>query len=200
MDFTIIKNNLIKNGFEVSAFENSKDAVNYIDSKVDGMSIGFGGSVTIEQIGLMGLLEKHNKVLYRFNNEGKSPDDVMKEQLTCDIYFLSVNGISETGEIINIDGRSNRIAASLYGHKKVYFIIGKNKIEETMDKALYRARNVAAPKNAQRLNKKTPCAINGNKCFDCNSPDRICRDFNILVKKPTGCDFEIVLINEDLGY
>ena len=82
----------------------------------------------------------------------------------------------------------------------MYFVIGKNKIAPDYDKALWRARNIAAPKNAQRLNKNTPCAVKGDRCYDCSSPERICKGLAVLWKKPTNCPYEIVLINEDLGY
>lgn len=201
MDLERLKKNLILNGYNVSIFDNRVDAVNYIDANVDRKTIGFGGSLTIEEIGLMDKLSMHNEVLYRFNNkDNKSPDQVMKEQLTSDIYFSSVNAISETGEIVNIDGRCNRISAINYGHEKVYLILGINKICANLEDAVFRARNIAAPLNAKRLNKKTPCALKGNKCYDCDSPERICRVCSIMFKKPSGCEFEVIIINEKLGF
>ena len=118
----------------------------------------------------------------------------------ADIYISSVNGIAETGEIINIDNTGNRVAAVSYGPKTVYLIVGKNKIAPDYESALFRARNVASPLNAQRLNRKTPCAVNGDRCYDCNSPERICRNLSVLWEKPIGAEYEVNLINEDLGY
>ena len=161
MDFSNIKSNLEDRGFIVSCFETAKDASEYLDSQIDGKSVGFGGSVTLDQMGVLKMLESHNKVLYRFDNaDGKSPVEIMKESLTADIFLTSANGVAESGEIINIDGNCNRVAGEFYGHEKVFFVIGKNKIAPDFDKALWRARNIAAPKNAQRLNKNTPCANN----------------------------------------
>ena len=108
--------------------------------------------------------------------------------------------MAETGEIINIDGTGNRVAAVSYGHKKVYIIVGKNKVEPDFEKALFRARNVAAPLNARRLARNTPCVKNELKCHDCKSPERICRTLSVFYTKPSGCEYEVVLINEELGY
>ena len=115
------------------------------------------------------------------------------------MYITSANGLAETGEVINIDGFGNRVASTLYGHKKLYFIIGRNKLAPTYDEALWRARNIAAPKNAQRLGKKTPCAVNGDRCSDCKSPERICRSLVVLWGPSRSLDTEIVLVDEDLG-
>ena len=117
----------------------------------------------------------------------------------ADVYLTSANGLAETGEILNIDGAGNRVASTLYGHKKVYFVIGANKLAPTRDEALWRARNIAAPRNAQRLGKKTPCAVKGDKCYDCKSPDRICRGLVELWGPMMGMETEVILIGEDLG-
>ncbi len=198
MDFSILKSNLEKHGFIVTCFDCSQDACDYLDKQIDGKTIGIGGSKTVEQMELLQALETHNRVLYRFGTY-KSPEEVMKEALTSDVFITSANGVAQTGEIINIDGNCNRVAGELYGHEKVYIIVGKNKIAPDFDKALWRARNIAAPKNAMRLNKRTPCAVDG-VCHDCSSPERICKGLVVLWRKPTNCPYEIVVINEDLGY
>lgn len=147
MDFSILKSNLEKHGFIVTCFDCSQDACDYLDKQIDGKSVGFGGSVTLDQIGVLKRLETHNKVLYRFDNpDKKTPLEVMKDALTADVFLTSANGVAQTGEIINIDGNCNRVAGELYGHEKVYIIVGKNKIAPDFDKALWRARNIAAPK------------------------------------------------------
>ena len=116
------------------------------------------------------------------------------------VYITSVNGLAETGELINIDGAGNRVAGTLFGHEKVYFVVGRNKLAPTYDQALWRARNIAAPKNAQRLKCKTPCAVKGDRCYDCKSPDRICRGLVVLWEAMMGMEMEVVLVDEDLGY
>ncbi len=201
MDFTTLKNNLESRGFCVSCFDTAQNASEYLNNQIDGKSVGFGGSVTLEQMGVLKMLETHNKVFYRFDNpDGKTPVEVMKDSLTADVFLTSANGVAETGEIVNIDGNCNRVAGELYGHEKVYIIVGKNKIAPDFDKAMWRARNIAAPKNAQRLHKNTPCAVKGDRCYDCSSPERICKGLVVLWRKPTNCPYEVVLIDEELGY
>ena len=119
----------------------------------------------------------------------------------AEIYRLSANAIAEdTGEILNIDGTGNRAASSLYGHKKVYFVAGKNKVSPDFHSALHRLRNVVAPKNAQRLGRRTPCAAKGDRCYNCNSPERICRGLVVHYRKMNSMDMEVVLIDQELGY
>lgn len=200
MDFSVIKSNLEKHGFIVSCFETAQEATDYLDSAIDGKKIGIGGSKTVEQMGLLQRLEEHNTVLYRFGTY-KSPEEVMKEALTSDVFVTSANGIAETGEIVNIDGNCNRVAAEFYGHESVYIIVGSNKIEPTFEKALWRARNIAAPKNAKRFEKNTPCARKGDRCYDCSSPERICRGLAVMWRKPSNsAKYEVVLIDEELGF
>lgn len=201
MDFSQLKNNLQNRGFEVSCFATKELATEYLNASIDGKTVGFGGSVTLEQMGVLPLLDKHNKVLFRFDNpDGKTPAQVMKQSLTADVFLTSANAVSLSGEIVNIDGNCNRVAGKLYGHEKVYIVIGRNKIAPDFEKAMWRARNVAAPKNAQRLHKNTPCAVKGDRCYDCSNPERIYKALVVLWKKPTNCPYEIVVVDEDLGY
>ena len=95
---------------------------------------------------------------------------------------------------------SEKVAALYQQFSKVYLVIGANKLAPDLDGAVYRARNIAAPLNAKRLNRKTPCAIKADKCYDCNSSERICRNLSVFWEKPTGVDYEIILINEGLGF
>ena len=201
MDFTMVQKNLKERGFAVSTFATAKEAADYLNAQIDRSSVSFGGSMTLSQMGLFESLGAHNTMYSHWNvPEGMNAEEVLRNASTCENYLLSANGLAETGEIINIDGNCNRVAGEFYGHEKVYFVIGKNKIAPDYDKALWRARNIAAPKNAQRLNKNTPCAVKGDRCYDCSSPERICKGLAVLWKKPTNCPYEIVLINEDLGY
>ena len=192
---------LKKKGYAVSCFENKEAAAEYLNGQIDQKTVGFGGSVSIRQMGLYDLLSAHNTVYWHDKKpENMSIMETRTAAVRADIYISSVNGIAETGEIINIDNTGNRVAAVSYGPKKVYLIVGKNKIAPDYESALFRARNVASPLNAQRLNRKTPCAVNGDRCYDCNSPERICRNLSVLWEKPTGAEYEVILINEDLGY
>ena len=102
--------------------------------------------------------------------------------------------------MVNIDGAGNRLASTLYGHEKVYFIAGTNKIVENLHQAIDRARNVAAPLIGKRLDCKTPCAVKGNRCYDCNSEERICNAMVIHYKKMMSSEMEVILIEESAGY
>ena len=198
MDFTKVSENLKARGYAVQCFATAQEAADYLNGAIDGVSVAFGGSVTLDQMGLFERLSSHNHALWHWR-EGTA-EDPRKEGLTADVYVTSVNGMDEDGDLINIDGAGNRVAASLFGHKKVYFVVGRNKLAPTYDEALWRARNIAAPKNAQRLQRKTPCAAKGDKCYDCKSPERICRGLVVLWKPMMGMEAEVVLVDEDLGY
>ena len=200
MDFTELKKNLERNGFQVSVFEDACSAAAYLNSAIDGMTVGMGGSVTMQQMGLYKMLASHNSVFSNADTPGKTREEISREAQTAEIYLSSVNGISVSGDLINIDGTGNRVSAVQYGHKKVYLIAGCNKVEKDFETALYRARNVAGPLNAKRLNRKTPCAVKGDRCYDCDSPDRICRGLSVLWKKPGGCEYEIqdIMLTADI--
>ena len=201
MIFDKVKKSLEDKGYTVSCFENVSEACDYLNKEIDGVTVGHGGSMTISEMGICDLLTSHNTL---YSHQTMKPGDdrakIIFNANNADVYLSSVNGLSEDGQIINIDGHCNRVASILYGHKKVYFIVGRNKLAPDYESALYRARNIAAPLNAKRLNRKTPCAMKGDRCYDCNSPERICRALTVLYTKPTGQDYEVVLINEDLGY
>ena len=190
---------LQEHGFIVSRFATAQEAAIYINNKLDGVTVGIGGSVTVQEMGLYDLLFPHNEVFWHWA-EGAAPDTQAKAA-QAEVYITSANGLAETGEIVNIDGGGNRVSSTLYGHKAVYFVVGANKIAPDFDSALWRARNIAAPKNAQRLGRKTPCAVKGDRCYDCKSPERICGACVTLWKKPkTIPHAEVILIDEELGY
>ena len=191
MDLTKTADALKKRGYEVSCFSTGAEAAAYLNGKIDGMTVGFGDSETL----------LHNDVYHpKYPREGKNFYSTAKDCLTTDIFLLSANGLAETGEIVNIDGTGNRIAGSLYGHTKVYFVISRNKICPTLEEAAFRARNVAAPLNAERHGYKTPCAIKKDRCYDCRSPQRICSAQTIYWRKMNHTEMEVVLIDEDMGY
>ena len=199
--FTKVKANLKNRGYEVNVFDTAMEAAAYLDLQIDGQKVGFGGSVTLKEMGLYEKLSRHNEVIWHNRiAKGVSDKEIRMEARTANIYVSSVNGLAETGEIINIDGTGNRVASIFYGHEKVYLVIGKNKLAKDYEDALWRARNIASPLNAKRLGAKTPCAVNADRCYDCNSPQRICRGLLVLWEKPISTDIEIILVKEDLGY
>lgn len=201
MDFTKIKTKLESLGYDVTCFDTAAEAADYLDKKIQGKIVGFGGSVTLDQMGLYDRLALNNDVFYHNRLPGGiSKADICKKASSAQVYLSSVNGLAETGEIINIDGYGNRVSSITFGHEKVYLVVGENKIAKDYDAALYRAKNIAAPKNAQRVKAKTPCAVKADKCYDCESPNRICRALSVLLGAPLHGNFEIVLIHEELGF
>ncbi|MDG6878257.1 hypothetical protein Cp4433_02550 [Clostridium perfringens] len=104
-----------------------------------------------------------------------------------------------TGEIYNVDGNGNRVAAMLYGPDKVIIVAGYNKIVENLSEAIQRNRRISAPANAKRLNKKTPCAKVGN-CMDCKSPEKICREYTLIRSQSNSNRIHVIFLNEELGY
>ena len=185
-------------GFDVSFFETGAEATDYLANELRDETIGFGGSMTIEALGLYDRLIKSNKVFWHWKQR---EIETYNDADSAEVYITSANAIAQTGEIINIDGNGNRVTITLYGKKKVYIIVGKNKLAEDYDQALWRARNIASPLNARRLNKNTPCVKGELKCYDCKSPDRICNGLVVLWNKMNGTEkVEVVIINEELGY
>lgn len=187
--------NLKKRGYDVSFFPTAAEAAAYLDKEIDGKTVGFGGSMTVTEMGLLEILGKHNTVVSHWNG------DPVTAAMSTQVYLSSVNGIAESGEIFNIDGTCNRVASTVFGHDTVYLIVGRNKIAPDAEGAMFHAKNVASPKNAQRLGRKTPCAAKGDKCYDCDSPERICNVLVTFWRKSKGIKkMEVVLIDQELGY
>lgn len=195
-EFTQLRKNLEQNGFLVSEFETGAEATAYLNGKIDGKTVGMGGSMTLKELGVYDALAPHNEVHWHWVNGM----DECKVAATAQVYLSSANGVSETGEIINIDGNGNRVASMLYGHETLYLVVGENKIAPTYEQALWRARNIASPKNAVRVGATTPCAVKGDRCYNCKSPKRICRGLTVLWNAMNFMTTEVVLIHEDFGY
>ncbi len=189
------------NGYKVNFFPTGDEAVNYLEDTIESKTIGFGGSRTLTDLNLLEALSKKNIILAPdFPNEGETNESTKMKSLDTEYYFLSANALTENGEIVNLDCTGNRLAGSLFGHKKVFYIIGTNKIEENLEKAIWRVRNIASPKNAMRFGVNTPCAKKGDHCYDCKSPQRICCSLLIHYLKPCGTEAEVLLIDEELGF
>lgn len=196
MDVTRMEENLKKRGFSCAVFPNREEAVSYLDQKIDGCTVGIGGSMTVKELGLFDRLASHNQVAWHMR-----PGGAIEEANRAEVYISSLNGLAETGELINIDGVGNRVSATSYGAKRIYFVVGQNKLAPDFEGALWRARNIAAPKNAARFGTKTPCVLHEPRCHDCQSPERICKELLVLWQKPRPViEMEIVFIQEDLGY
>ncbi|MDO4393556.1 MAG: lactate utilization protein [Bacillota bacterium] len=193
--------------YTVKCFDSHEEACEYLDSQIDGKTVGFGDSKTIIDMKLYDKLSKHNTVYdpnQSIDNDGFL--EIARNCLTTEVYLTSVNAMAETGEMVNIDGTGNRVAGSLFGHDKVFFVVGTNKIEPSLEQAVYRARNVAAPMNSLKYDLPTPCVINFKrtgelKCFDCRRPERICNGIISYLRKMNDIeDVEIILINEEMGF
>ena len=199
MDFTNLRKVLERNGFTVTACATGAEAAAYLNRVIDGTAVGCGVSMTLEELGLYDSLASHNTLIYHRRSE--DVEAARRAAMSTEAYLLSANGIAEsTGEIISIDGVGNRAASTLFGHRKVYFVAGRNKVSPDYVSALYRVRNVVAPKNARRMGIKTPCAARADRCYDCNSPERICRGLVVHYKRMKSMDMEVVLVDEELGY
>ena len=210
-DFSKVSSALEKKGFKVSVFSSGSDAVSYLSETIREKTVGFGGTKTAEELGLYETLDKFNYMVWHWkaaDYENLTPEDTAGKKkihearnaaMHTDVYICSANALSEDGVIVNIDGAGNRLSSTLWGHKKVIFIIGRNKIVPTYEDAVWRARNVAAPLRARSLHKNTPRAKGELKCCDCSSPERICRGMATIWYPMHKQEFEIVLIDEDLG-
>lgn len=197
-DMEQLRKNLEARGYQTSLFETAAEAVAYLDRALDARTIGFGGSQTVRDMGLYETLAAHNTCIWHWDKENNV---IPKDATDAQVYICSLNGVSESGELVNIDGGGNRLASGLFGHEKVYFIIGVNKLAPDLEKAIWRARNIAGPKNARRLERKTPCAVKADRCYDCKSPERICAAMTIYWQKPSLIpEVEIVIVNQELGF
>lgn len=196
MNYSTIRKNFENHGFTTQQFSTPDEIRDYLTGALQNQSIGFGGSITLRELGLYEALSEQNAVVW--HNKINS-FDVRRMANTARVYITSANAVSETGEIVNIDGTGNRIAMTAFGPEVCYYVVGRNKIMPTLSAALDRSKNVAAPLNAKRLNAKTPCAKKGDKCYDCNSPGRICRMTTITDRAPFSMKSEVVFVDMDLG-
>lgn len=164
----------------------------------EGSKVTHGGSFSIEEIGLRDAIQNGN---YDYCDRSAADDKKAAELFAydCDVYLGSVNGITNDGVLVNIDGNSNRVSAYAYGPKKLVLIVGMNKVADDVDGAMKRARNEAATMNAQRFGLSTPCAKTG-ACFNCKSPDTICCQFLITRFSRHKGRIHVILVNDDLGF
>ena len=164
----------------------------------EGSSVTMGGAMSAHEIGLVDALKEGN---YNFIDRDAVEDKraAMLAAYDADFFLSSANAMTDDGIIVNIDGNSNRVSAIAQGPKKVLFIVGMNKVCDDLDSAMKRARNVAAPTNAQRFGLATPCAKTG-KCMDCKSPDTICCQFLITRFSRHKDRIHVILVNDSLGF
>ena len=161
-----------------------------------GSSITMGGCMSAKEIGLVSALKEGD---YHFIDRTKlEPREALLAAYDADIFLSSANALTDDGILVNIDGNANRVSCIAQGPKKVLFIVSMNKICSDLDSAMKRARNIAAPANAQRFDIKTPCKLTG-RCSDCKSPDTICCQFLITRYSRHTDRIHVILVNENLG-
>ena len=196
---------LERNKFVVHYFETAAEAVAYLKNRIQNKCVAIGDSRTLLEIGVHDALSEVNEDITDIQRPlpGESFRDTALRTMGRDVFLTSVNALSQTGEMVNIDGTGNRVAASLVGSQEVFFVLGVNKITPDLASAIYRARNVAAPLNSKKNKKSSlnPCATLDEKCYDCGSPDRICNALTIYYKKMRNMQtMEVIIINESLGF
>jgi len=185
----------MKGYYAASREEALKTALSLIP---EGSSVTMGGAMSAHEIGLVAALKEGN---YRFIDRDAAPDRraAMLAAYDADVFLSSANAMTDDGILVNIDGNANRVSAICQGPKQVLFIVGMNKVCGDLDGAMKRARNVAAPVNAQRFGLATPCAKAG-KCMDCKSPDTICCQFLITRFSRHAGRIHVILVNDFLGF
>ena len=198
---TIIKN-MEKKNLEAYYCANSAEAVEKALSLMpEGASITWGGSESIKECGLMDAIQAANYELID-RTDAKTPEEdriMYSRQVMADFFLMSSNAITIDGELVNIDGRANRVSLLCWGPQNVIVIAGMNKITSDVESAIQRVRDAAAPPNTVRLNKNTPCAQTG-RCGNCYSPDCICSQIVITRRSSTPKRIKVILVGEELGY
>lgn len=167
----------------------------------EGSSISWGGTASAKEIGLLDAVHEGNYEVYD-REEAQTPElknEIAHKALDCDFFIGSTNALAENGVMVNIDGNANRVAAFAFGPKNVLLIVGMNKVVKSEEDAMSRARNEAAPINAQRFGLDTPCSKNG-MCYDCKSPDCICCQILITRYSRVAKRIKVILVDENLGF
>jgi hypothetical protein len=194
---------LKRSGFDARFVAKGGEALEVIASFVKpGMKVGFGGSMTLRAIGAPEKVRALGAAILDHNAPGLDPErklEILRAQLSCDLFLSSSNAVTLEGDIVNVDGNGNRVAALTFGPRKTIVVVGANKIVRDLDEALARLETVASPMNNKRLDRPNPCVRTGT-CEDCRGEARICRVYQILRRKPLLSDFTVVVVGEALGF
>ncbi|MDF2858449.1 MAG: hypothetical protein K0Q87_4300 [Neobacillus sp.] len=194
---------LDNNRFNASYYQTAEEAMNELLTTIPvNATVGIGGSWTLIQLEVVEKLEARGNIVYCHHKPGLSPEeilDIRRKQLTCDVFLTSTNAITEDGRLVNTDATGNRVAAMIFGPKKVIVLAGVNKIVGTIDEAQERIRVTAAPLNNKRLNRPNPCVKTGY-CVDCQGPTRLCNISTVIHKQPPASDIHVWVIGEEVGY
>ena len=198
----ILVKNLKARHFDAYYCESKEDALKKaLELIPEGSSVGWGGALSAEQIGLMTALHAGN---YRpidrsLAKDQEEREQMMQQMMFADVFLTGANGLSLDGQMVNIDGTGNRVAATIYGPKSVIVVAGMNKVEDTLEEAIRRARTIAAPMNNQRFSNDNPCSVTGT-CGDCKNEKCICNQIVITRHcRPVG-RIKFILVGESLGF
>lgn len=196
-------NNLEKNNMK-GYYAKNVDALHDLLGNliVEGSTIGLGGSMTLFETKALDFIREGNYELLDRYAQGLNAEDIKKiyrESFSADTYLMSTNAITEAGELYNVDGRGNRVAALIYGPDQVIVIAGVNKIVKDLDEAISRNEDIAAPANTKRLDLDNPCKKVGY-CVDCNSETRICNNYTFIKNSLEKNRIHVILLNENYGY
>jgi hypothetical protein len=199
--------NLLANNFDAEFAENGDAVKKIVSSSISKNAIvGIGDSATVRQIGIIEELEEKGvRVLNPFSRELTTDgaktalrDNISRQIFSCDLFVCGTNAVTRDGKLVNVDAVGNRVAPMVFGPRKVFIIVGKNKIVKGVDEALYRIKNLIAPFHARANGFATPCAVAG-KCSNCSTPKRICSVTSIIEKRPWRTEISVILVDEDLG-
>ena len=197
----LLVKNLQSRHFEAYYCANQEEALQKaLELIPEGATIGWGGAQTCQQIGLMKALHagNYNPIDRDLCKTMEEREQAQRDMFSADFFLTGANGLSLDGQMVNIDGTGNRVAAIVYGPKNILVVAGMNKVVDTLDEAVRRARTIAAPMNKQRFPNQTPCEVTGS-CADCKSPECICNQILITRNcRPAG-RIKFILVGEDLG-
>jgi L-lactate utilization protein LutB len=194
---------LKRSGFDARFAVNGEEALAIVASFVrPGMKVGFGGSMTLRAIGAPEKVKALGAEILDHNVPGLDQErklEILRSQLTCDLFLSGSNAVTLEGDIVNVDGNGNRVAALTFGPKKTVVVVGANKVVRDLDEALARLETRASPMNNKRLDRPNPCVKTGS-CEDCRGETRICRVYQILRRRPSLSDFTVIVVGESLGF
>lgn len=195
--------NLQKNNMEAFYVQDEKELLEKVSELINvGDTIAVGGSMTLFETGVMDMLRNGKYSFLDRYKPGLTKDEIMKvfrDSFSADAYFTSSNAVTENGELYNVDGSGNRVAAMLFGPDKVIVIVGINKIVKDVSEAVERNKRISAPANTKRLDRKTPCVSLGY-CTNCNSPERICNEYVLIRRQGNKDRIKVIIVGKEFGY
>jgi hypothetical protein len=195
--------NLEKNNITAWLVENETELMDKLTELIpSGSTIGIGGSMTLFETGTLDHIRNGSYQILDRYAPNLTPEDIKslyRKSFSADVYLTGTNAVTEDGELYNVDGTGNRVAAMIYGPDRVIVIVGRNKLVKDADQAVHQVREMASPANNKRLNLKNPCTVTG-VCSECQSPTRICNAYTLIRRQMQKGRIHVVIVNKDLGY